>query len=71
MRRKGTDSLSYSLSLSVNVCSVVFSSIALPILFIYSKIFIYLIWLHWVLAAARGIFAVPRGILCSCGTQAQ
>ena len=61
MRRKGTDSLSYSFSLCVSVCSVVSNSVALPILFIYSEIFIYCIWLCWVLVAARGIFVALCG----------
>ena len=45
---------------------------AILFLFIFKKIFTYLfIWLHWVLAAARRIFAAARGLLSSCGVRAQ
>ena len=40
--------------------------------FFFFLIFIHLlIWLHRVLVAARGLFVMVRGLLSTCGTQAQ
>ena len=51
--------------------------IAVNIIYIYIYIYIcflyfidLFIWLHWVLVAAHGLFAVACGLLSSCGVQA-